>query len=1282
VGGGLALPERLAAGTLFADRYRLVHRLGRGGLGEVYRAEDLRLEQTVALKFLFPSIQENARALERFREEARLARRIAHGSVCRIFDFGITEGLAYVAMEFIEGDDLARVRKRLGRLSPERARKIAMELCAGLGAIHEEGILHRDLKPANVMLDGQGRVRIVDFGLAVRTEVLSGPEAASGTPAYRAPEQAEGREATARSDLYSLGLILWELWTGEFLRVLDRRDPPPLSSRVQGVDPALDRIVARCLDLDPRRRPASAEAVATALRETFAPSQGPTPRALLVSGASSDAVSPVFVPDLLESFGGQRAWDGEGDVWLFERAWDAVSFAVALREELEEADSLRIVVDIQELDLSPRRPGAEGPGAHVGDVAATARALVARAHGGQTLLTSPACHLARRGGRAVEGGEALVWHSHGSYALPGGPEPIEVFEVRRQGRAPLAAPRGGGREASLLPGWRPAPGVAMPHRPHYRIERRLGEGGFGEAWLVRHQTTGERRVFKFCFEALRLRSLRREITLFRLLKEELGDREDIARVLDWNLEEAPYFIESEYTSGGNLEEWAEEQGGIERVPLEQRLELIAQVADALAAAHSVGVLHKDVKPANILITPTADGGFKARLADFGVGLATDRKRLEAAGITVAGLTTLEPGKTSDSGSGTRLYMAPEVLEGRAPTLQADVYSLGVVLYQVVVGRLGRAVASGWREGIADDLLVEDVAAAIHGNPESRLADARDLALRLRSLEERRAVALEAARREEEQRKLRQQVEQAVQRRRASRLGFLVGLVVMAILAGLAWWALFEREREAEAREQAEAGRQREALARREAEASTEFLVGLFDVADPFSTEQADAGVPDLSAVELLERGIGRIETDFAGRPLVQARLLHKLGTVFQGLGQRERAKELLERSLAIRTELLGPEDLEVAQGLVALGSLESPGAPLESEALLRKALEIRHRHLGEDHLDVAESKYELAANLALQGAYQEAETLHRDSLELRRRYLGEDHTDVAESLHDLAMVLEDQGSYPEAEGLYRESLATYRRLLGADHPRVALSLNNLAAVLWSQGAYPEAESLYRESLTMCRRRLGEDHPLVATSLNNLAAVLKAQGSYTEAESLYREALALNRRLLGPEHPHLAMTLNNLAGVLAARGAYGEAENVYRESLSMYRRLVGPENPNVAVSLNNLAQVLIERGEFQEAESLIQEALRLLRQVYAPDHWRISYAEGVEAALWSSQGRFREAEAALLTSHAHVSESRGENSPYVQKILQYLVTLYETWNKPGEAARYRALWIEAGGQPEG
>ncbi len=431
--------------------------------------------------------------------------------------------------------------------------------------------------------------------------------------------------------------------------------------QVERINPAVDRAVARCLALAPERRPASAESVAAGLQQGVAIEPGPVLRTVIAFEPPSLATEhPEAIADLLESFGGQEVWDAKGCLWLFERPWDAVSCAVAYRataERDERPDAARLAAEVAEVNLRARRPGEPGSGtlALEDDAAPLARALVALARPGQTLLSGHAYHLARRTGRTVEAGEGLSWLCHGRYRMPGDDELVVVFEVGVEGSAPLEAPVSTEPtplvfDDGIVTGWRPAPESSIPQRPNFRIERRIGEGGFGEAWLVRHRKTGERRVFKFCFDASHLRGLRREVTLFRLLKEQLGDRGDIARVLDWNLDEAPFFIESEYTVGGDLTEWAEDQGGADKVPLEERLELIAQVADALAAAHSVGVLHKDVKPGNILITTKPEGGFKARLADFGVGLVTDTERLEAAGITRAGWTTLDSEESGDSAS--------------------------------------------------------------------------------------------------------------------------------------------------------------------------------------------------------------------------------------------------------------------------------------------------------------------------------------------------------------------------------------------------------------------------------------------------------------------------------------------------------------------------------------------------------------------------------------------------------------------------------------------------------
>jgi serine/threonine protein kinase len=199
---------------MIAERYRVVAQVGRGGMGEVYRADDLRLGQSVALKFLPESLGRDDAALARLTREVRTARQVSHPNVCRVFDIGEAEGVPFITMEFVDGEDLASLLQRIGRLQPAKALQLSHQLCAGLAEIHAFGILHRDLKPANIMLDGRGNLRITDFGLAVVANEIPGEEAMAGTPAYMAPEQLAGEKATQQSDIYALGLILFELFTG------------------------------------------------------------------------------------------------------------------------------------------------------------------------------------------------------------------------------------------------------------------------------------------------------------------------------------------------------------------------------------------------------------------------------------------------------------------------------------------------------------------------------------------------------------------------------------------------------------------------------------------------------------------------------------------------------------------------------------------------------------------------------------------------------------------------------------------------------------------------------------------------------------------------------------------------------------------------------------------------------------------------------------------------------------------------------------------------------------
>jgi serine/threonine-protein kinase len=277
-------------------------------MGEVYRADDLKLGQPVALKFLPADLDENEERRRRFLNELKVARQVAHPGVCRMYDVAEFEERSFLSMEYVDGEDLAGLLRRIGRLPGDKAVQVARQICAGLGAAHEQGILHRDLKPANIMIDGRGRAKIMDFGLAGLAEEIEGAEIRAGTPAYMAPEQLAGEEVTVQSDLYALGLLLYEIFTGKpafktgspaQLMALQQSGPPATpSSHVEGLDPAVERIILKCLEKDPADRPRSALGVAAALpggdplAAALAAGETPSPE-LLAEAGEKTGLSPT-----------------------------------------------------------------------------------------------------------------------------------------------------------------------------------------------------------------------------------------------------------------------------------------------------------------------------------------------------------------------------------------------------------------------------------------------------------------------------------------------------------------------------------------------------------------------------------------------------------------------------------------------------------------------------------------------------------------------------------------------------------------------------------------------------------------------------------------------------------------------------------------------------------------------------------------------------------------------------------------------------------------------------
>lgn len=319
---------RFVPGTILAERYRIVGLLGRGGMGEVFRADDLKLGQPVALKFLPEHLLSDGAALARFHREVRVARQVSHKNVCRVYDIGEIDGRHFLSMEFIKGEELSSLLRRIGRLPQDKAIQLARQICAGLAAAHDAGVLHRDLKPSNVMIDEQGNARILDFGLAGLTEEFLDEELAAGTPAYMAPEQLEGKEQTVKTDIYSLGLLLYELFTGrkafeaatfgELIK-LRRSDPTPTTptSIIKDLDPTIEKVIDRCIQKDPSGRPASALQVAAALPGgdpiAAALAAGETPSPEMVAAAPMEGgLRPIVAVGLLAAFLGLLALCG----WL------------------------------------------------------------------------------------------------------------------------------------------------------------------------------------------------------------------------------------------------------------------------------------------------------------------------------------------------------------------------------------------------------------------------------------------------------------------------------------------------------------------------------------------------------------------------------------------------------------------------------------------------------------------------------------------------------------------------------------------------------------------------------------------------------------------------------------------------------------------------------------------------------------------------------------------------------------------------------------------------------
>jgi serine/threonine-protein kinase len=776
----------------------------------------------------------------------------------------------------------------------------------------------------------------------------------------------------------------------------------------------------------------------------------------------------------------------------------------------------------------------------------------------------------------------------------------------------------------------------------YRVVRELGHGGMGTVYLAsRADDQYQKRVAIKVVRGLDseeiVRHFRRERQILAAL-----DHPNIAKLLDGGTTDdgLPYFV-MERVEGEPVDAFCDGR----KLTVHERLRLFQQVCAAVQYAHQNLVVHRDLKPKNILV----DAQGVPKLLDFGIAkLLNPEISGEAATGTVLAMTPE--------------YASPEQMRGRPITTATDVYSLGVVLYELLTGHrpygreardsleLMRAVCEEEAErpstavgrteerklpsGAVQTTTPETASRTREGTPERlkrRLRGELDniVLMALRKEAQRRYRSVEAFAED-----IRRYLEgRPVSAHRATvwyrtrkfvrRNAIGVGAAAAVFLLTVGFGVVMTLQAQRIARERNRANQEA-----RKAERINAFVRGMLNSADPHIAGR------DVTVASLLDGAAARVESELAGEPGVKAAVLSTLATTYDGLG------------------LLEP-----------------------AEKLARAALNASIRAYGPEHAEVARSLNGLAAIVEETGDLREAERFDRQALAMLQRLGEANGADAATVTGDLARVLAGLGKSAEAETLYRETVAIDRRVEERRRENLAADLNNLGVLLLNRGDWAGAEPLVREALEIARAQHGPEHPDVAAGMVSLGDVLEDKGDLAGAEAMYRDSLAMRRKLLGPEHPDTTRSMYALAYLLAEKGDHEGAVRLCREVLALRGPNLPDAHPMVAAVLLVEGRSLMDLGRVREAEPLLRESLELRRRVLPPGHRLVAGAETSLGACLAAEGRYADAESLLLHGYESLRATLGDTAEKTADSRKRLVTLYEAWGKPEKAAQYRALSVK-------
>ena len=852
----------------------------------------------------------------------------------------------------------------------------------------------------------------------------------------------------------------------------------------------------------------------------------------------------------------------------------------------------------------------------------------------------------------------------------------------------------------------------------YRIVRVLGEGGMGIVYEAEQEQPRRSVALKVIKPGF---ATPERLWRFEHESKALGrlQHPGIAQIYEASTADAgfgrqPYFA-MELIRGHSLLAYADAH----QLNTRQRLLLTAKICDAVQHAHQRGLIHRDLKPGNILVDETG----QPKILDFGVARVTE--------------SDAPATRQTDLGQivGTLAYMSPEqvLADPQEVDTRSDVYSLGVILYELLSGRLPYDVSHRHLHEAVQTIREEDptslssvrrnyrgdietiVGKALEKDKARRYASAADLAADIqRYLKDEPITARPPS--------ASYQLRKFARRHRALVAGVAAVFVVLAggivastsqaIRANRAGQAaLEERDRAVQAEARTRLERDRAAAADQAATRERDFAVSAQQAAtrernraltekqradDEAATAkavnnflqedllaQASASKqarpdsnpdPDLKVRTALDRAAARMEGKFDKQPLVEASIRQTIGTTYRDLGIYPEAQRQFERVLELRRRVLKKDHPDTLLSIRNLATVyHNQGKFAQAEQLYDQVLEVQRRVLGEQHPDTLQSMYDLAVVYQDQGKLAPAEPLFARVLAVRRRVLGENHPDTLQSIAGLGGLYQLQGKYAQAEPLVSKALELQRRVLGEGHPETLLSMNDLASIYRSERKYAQAESLYTQAFEIQRRVLGEEHRFTIFSLNNLAYLYAMQGKYAQAEPLYVKVLEFQRRVLGEQHPATLGTIDNLAGAYQDQGKYAQAEPLYVKALEFQRRAVGEEHANTLDVMSNLASLYATEGRYAEAEPLFAKVLEIRHRVLGEEAPRTLHSMNNLGGLYQLEGKYAQAELLLTKAFEAARSGLGEENPDTLASMNGLGALYRC---RGEFTQAEPLLIKA------